>query len=89
MIVEFDKSFGKSINKLKDISLYPKIEETISLFESAKSLTSIPNLKKLRGFKDYYRYRLGDFRLGMERIDEKTIRFILIAHRKDIYKIFP
>ena len=46
MIVEFDKSFGKSINKLKDVSVYPKIEVAISLLESANSLASTPNIKK-------------------------------------------
>jgi mRNA interferase RelE/StbE len=43
----------------------------------------------LTGFKNYYRLRIGEYRLGFEKIDENTLRFILIAHRKDIYKIFP
>ncbi len=89
MIIEFDKSFEKSIVKIKNKSLFPRIEKIIIEFENAKSLTDLTNIKKLIGFKNYYRVRIGEYRLGFERIDEKTMRFILIAHRKDIYKLFP
>ncbi len=89
MIVEFDKSFEKSLDKLQDKSIYPKIEVVISKLESLQLLIGIPNLTKLSGFNDFYRYRVGDYRIGIERIDDERIRLIVIAHRKDIYKIFP
>ncbi len=89
MIVEFDKSFAKSIDKVKDKSLLAKIETTITELEIAQTIQEIKNLKKLTGFKSYYRIRLGAYRLGIEKIDENTVRFIVIAHRKDIYKNFP
>ncbi len=89
MIVEFDKSFEKSLEKLSDKSLFPKIEKIISTLETIDSLNELANIKKLTGFKVYYRYRLGDYRIGIERISESTIRLIVIAHRKDIYNQFP
>jgi len=45
--------------------------------------------KKLTGFRKYYRIRLGEYRIGIETIDKNTIRLILIAHRKEIYRYFP
>jgi len=89
MIIEFDKSFEKSLEKLKNKSLYPKIETTIIEFENAKSLSELSNIKKLTGFKFYYRVRIGEYRLGFEKIAENTLRLIIVAHRKDIYKLFP
>jgi mRNA interferase RelE/StbE len=89
MIIEFDKSFEKSLDKIKNKSLFTRIEKIILEFEKSKSLADLPNIKKLTGFKNYYRLRLGEYRLGFEKIDENTLRFILIAHRKDIYKLFP
>ncbi len=89
MIVEFDKSFEKSLNKLKDKSIFPKIEKVISILEKTNSITELPNTKKLSGFKTYYRYRLGDYRIGIELISTTTLRIIVIAHRKDIYNVFP
>ncbi len=89
MVVEFDKSFDKSLDKLKDKSLFPKIEKAIIALENASSLNEIASIKKLSGFKVYYRYRIGDYRIGIEQISKNTIRLIIIAHRKDVYSVFP
>lgn len=89
MIVEFDKSFLKSLDKLKDKSLFPKIEKSIAVLEKSNTFSELPNIKKLNGFKTYYRYRLGDYRIGFEKLSEDTIRIIIIANRKEIYKLFP
>lgn len=44
--------------------------------------------KPLQGFlSEYWRYRIGDYRLLVKIIDEKAIIFtIKIGHRKEIYK---
>jgi len=89
MIVEFDKSFSKSLDKIKNPSILQRTEKTILKLEKAYSLKDIKNLKKLSGFKNYYRIRVGDYRIGVEQIDNNTLRLIIIAHRKDIYKKFP
>lgn len=89
MIVEFDKSFDKSLDKIKDQSLFAKIDKVITLLESAKSLIEVANVKKMSGFRNYYRLRIGLYRIGIEQISKTTIRFIVVAHRKDIYKLFP
>ena len=57
--------------------------------ESAKSLYDIPNLKKMEGYKSFYRIRMGIYRIGFELLEDKTILLILIAPRKDIYRVFP
>jgi len=89
MIIEFDKSFEKSLDRINNKSLFARIEITIIEFEQAKSLSELSNVKKLTGFKHYFRLRIGEYRLGFEKINEKTLRFIIIAHRKDIYRLFP
>jgi mRNA-degrading endonuclease RelE of RelBE toxin-antitoxin system len=48
----------------------------------------IKNLKKLTGYDTYYRIRIGDYRLGIK-VDGETVYFVVIEHRKDIYKGFP
>jgi mRNA interferase RelE/StbE len=63
MIVEFDKSFGKSIEKLKDQTVLAKIEKLILKMEIATSITEITGVKKLSGHKTYYRIRIGDYRM--------------------------
>ncbi len=46
-------------------------------------------MKKMTGYSSYYRIRVGDYRVGVELITPDTLRFITVAHRKDIYSIFP
>lgn len=55
MIVEFDKSFEKSLEKIKNKSLYPKIEQIIIGCESSNSITNIPYIRKLSGYNNYHR----------------------------------
>ncbi len=89
MKVEFDKSFEKSLDRIRNKSLFSKIERIVLQFEEAKAISELQNIAKLTGFKTYYRVRLGEYRIGFEIIDENTIRFIIVAHRKEIYRFFP
>lgn len=47
-------------------------------------------IKKLSGFSDKYKIRVGKYRIGIT-IDKrkKLLTCQRIAHRKDIYKVFP
>lgn len=88
MIVNFDKSFSKSLDKINSKIILSKIEKAIVQSENASKLSEISNVKKLTGFKIYYRIKIGDYRLGFKFLDNE-ITFIIACHRKDIYKIFP
>ncbi len=89
MKVIYDESFEKSVKKLKDSKVKSRVIELIDIFENADALQVISNIKKMQGFQNYYRIRIGDYRLGFELLDENSVLFILIAHRKEIYRYFP
>jgi mRNA interferase RelE/StbE len=89
MNAEFEQSFTKSLEKLLDDSLKQKIAAIINEVETSVALSDIKQLKKMKGYKTYYRIKTGDYRIGLELINPDTIRFILVSHRKDIYKKFP
>ncbi|WOK08776.1 hypothetical protein [Imperialibacter roseus] len=63
MTIEFDKSFAKSLDKIKNKSLYAKIEKLILELEKSDSIQDLANIKKLTGFKSYYRIRIGEYRI--------------------------
>ena len=88
MNVSFDKSFGKSLDKINDSLLLGKIEKVIINCENASQINDISNLKKMSGFKFYYRIKIADYRVGIELLEDE-IHFITVLHRKDIYKKFP
>ena len=56
--------------------------------EKAENLQEIPNVKKLKGFEEFYRVRIGKYRVGIK-YDDNEVTFIRILSRKDIYKFFP
>ncbi len=89
MKVEFDKSFEKWLSKVNNKGVLKKIEDSILKAEAAKSLDQLPNIKKLNGFQSFYRIKIGSYRIGFELIKKSTIRFLIVADRKDVYKKFP
>ena len=88
MNIKIDKSFERDIRKIKNKATRIKVAIVIENIRVANSITEIPNLKKITGFTNYYRIRLGEFRFGVI-IQRKTFKFIRFLHRKDIYRYFP
>jgi mRNA interferase RelE/StbE len=88
MEIYFDKSFYKSLNKINDRGTKAKVFNFIETVKSSNKLSSIPNVKKLRGFKDFYRYKMTPYRIGFQ-VENNKIILITIKHRKEIYRKFP
>ena len=88
MQYEFEKSFVRDYQKVKEKDLAKAILEAINTVSEASSIKDIRNVKKLSGFKSAYRIRVGDYRIGCRLRNEKIV-FVAFAHRKDIYKKFP
>ncbi len=89
MKFKVDKSFDRDIDKIKDKTVLKKIRKFISNIEEAKSLNDLLHIKKIEGYKQFYRIKIGDYRLGFETLSNKEIVLIRFIHRKDIYKYFP
>lgn len=88
MNLEFKKSFEKDLGNILDASLLQKIKAVIEEVEDAENLTDINNLKKLKTEGNYYRIRIGDYRIGIA-VSESVVNFVRVLHRKDIYRYFP
>jgi mRNA interferase RelE/StbE len=86
--VEFRKSFEKDLSKIRDEDLLLKLKAVIEEVENADNLLGISNIKKLKADGDYYRIRVGDYRVGLTD-DQGVITFVRILHRKEMYRYFP
>ena len=84
----FKASFLKAIKKIEDNQLKSDIANAIRNVESAENLKQIHQLKKLKGYKQYYRIKIGNYRIGIK-LEAETIFFVDIDHRRNIYRIFP
>jgi mRNA interferase RelE/StbE len=88
MVVEFLARFSKDLDAVHQKNVKQQLAKVILQVESASSLKDIPNLKKLAGFKSAYRIRIGDYRVGLF-VEGNKAQFARIAHRKEIYRLFP
>ncbi len=87
MKIEFKSSFATDLKKI-DRPLAQRLRKVIEQIEAVDSLSEIPNLKKIRGHGNYYRVRIGDYRVGLT-FDGQTVEFVRFLNRKDIYRYFP
>jgi mRNA interferase RelE/StbE len=83
------KFLGKALQDLKKIDLpFQKIikEKLLILAENPENLKN--NILKLVGTKeDYYRLRVGSYRIIYEKQDKELIILIIrIGHRREIYQ---
>jgi len=53
------KSFEKDVLKITDSKLATQLSVVIDKLENCRSITEIPNLKKMQAKGSYYRIRIG------------------------------
>ena len=89
MKTEYLPSFIKDLKKLKKTPIYPEIRKlAFQTIPDYQNIIECKNLKKIKGHKDAYRIRVGDYRLGIF-IDNEIVTFSRVLHRKDVYRYFP
>jgi len=87
--VEYTKTF------LKELAQLPKEIQSRGEEIAFKELPSenpfeIGYVEQMTGYRDKYKIRIGNYRMGITVIkNEKLIICQRIAHRKDIYRVFP
>jgi mRNA interferase RelE/StbE len=82
-------SFIKDLKALKSTPVFASIQALV--FEEIPNISKfedIANLKKLKGYENSYRIRLGDYRIGVV-FDGETVTFYRVIHRKEFYRYFP
>ena len=88
MQIEITRKFQKQVEAYDDKHMRLKILSIIQEVIASESMQGFTNLKKLKGYKNSYRIRLGNYRIGIV-IDDKIVIFAAFDHRSDIYKYFP
>jgi len=85
----YKKTFLKDLEHLPSISR-KKIEKLV--FDEIPAYNNIVenlDIKKMKGYKRYYRIRAGRYRIGCLIEENNKITFYRVKSREDIYKIFP
>ena len=88
MDIHYQKRF------LKDLaSITPKSRSKIEILvfhdlSESNKIEKLSKLEKLKGYHHYLKVRVGDYRIGIK-IENDTLTFERVLHRKEIYKFFP
>ena len=87
--VEYTKRFLKELAALP-VEIQTRVELIIFQELESENPFDLGYLEKMTGYTDKYKIRLGDYRIGIA-IDKQTKTLICqrIAHRREIYRIFP
>ena len=80
--------FGRQLKKIKDKTVLKDVHTVILNVESAQSIKDIDNCKKMSGYANAYRIKIGQYRIGIT-IENGTVDFCAVAHRREIYRMFP
>ncbi|MYI81972.1 MAG: type II toxin-antitoxin system RelE/ParE family toxin [Chloroflexi bacterium] len=88
MEVRYAASFTRDLRRVRDAALRNRVERLISDIKAAPTITAIGGAARLRGSGRYYRFRIGDYRLGLALEDDAAV-LIRFLHRRDIYRFFP
>lgn len=89
MKVLYTRSFSNDLDKLGPApGVRKNLSKMLKEIKEADSLAEMNGLRKIRGYDDYYRLRMGDYRLGLK-LTGNSVEVIRFLHRKDIYRQFP
>jgi mRNA interferase RelE/StbE len=88
MTTVFLASFLQDVKKLRDGRVRKAVVSAIENVEAAAARDQIRSIKRLSGQNDYYRIRVGDWRIGV-RIDSDVVTFVRCLHRREVYRFFP
>jgi mRNA interferase RelE/StbE len=86
---KYKKRFLKELSKLPS-DIQDKIEKRVFDELPGKNPFAVGYIEKMQGYSDKYKIRIGDYRIGLT--IEKSYKLVIfqrIAHRRDIYNIFP
>ena len=87
MNVDYSKDFKKSVKKLSG-KMLDSVRRVVEVVKNAESLKDITDCKKLVGYRNVYRIRIGDYRafftFHIEIIND-TIIFRYLVPRGEAY----
>jgi mRNA interferase RelE/StbE len=88
MTVRVHKKFLKDLSGLPEKERKRVEDIVFNSSPKCKHYTELPGITKLKGFTDFYKIRVGNYRIGIS-ISGDTVIFERVLHRKEIYRYYP
>ena len=92
MELVIEKAFVKELKRCPDY-IQKQVAVVLNTIQAVQQIMDIPDCSLIqgKGNKEYYRIRVGGYRIGLKYHDGtvKIVAIITIQSRGDIYKKFP
>jgi mRNA interferase RelE/StbE len=87
--IEYTKRFLKELASLPK-QIQNRVETIVFQELTSDNPFSLGYIEKMKGYTDKYKIRVGDYRISIT-IDSEVKQIICkrIAHRREIYRVFP
>lgn len=87
--VEYTKKFLKELASCS-LEIQSRVEPIVFEQLACDNPFNLGYVEKMKGYDDKYKIRVGNYRIGITvNKNAKTIICQRIAHRREIYRIFP
>lgn len=87
MKYEYTNAFIKDVKKTSP-EIQSQIKNLIEEINAVDKLGDLPNVKKMKGFSNAFRIRLGEYRVGVFWENDKLV-LARMLHRREVYRYFP
>ena len=84
----FTTRFSKDLKFISDPTVKADVSTAIDRMKAASRLEEFGDVIKMKGSKNAFRLRVGDYRIGFY-LEGDVVTLGRFANRKDIYKLFP
>jgi mRNA interferase RelE/StbE len=88
MEIQLTRPFQKEVCALS-APMKMRVLAIIERVIAAETLAEMPNVKVMEGANNYFRIRLGDYRIGIFKRLDNVIEFQRVGTRGDFYNRFP
>jgi len=87
--VEYKKSFLKELASLPK-EIQAKVEKVVFEELTCENPFELGYIEQMKGYPGKYKIRIGQYRIGIS-VDQRKKLIVCnrVAHRKDIYRLFP
>ncbi|WP_342083098.1 type II toxin-antitoxin system RelE family toxin [Dyadobacter sp. OTU695] len=87
MKYEYTNAFIKDVKKSSP-EIQSQVRDLVEEIRKVDRLVELPNVKKMKGFSNAFRIRLGEYRVDIF-LENGTMILARMLHRKEVYRYFP
>lgn len=78
----------RDVRRIRDKKVCERLESVLVRLEEAEKLSDLPSVSTLRGHPNYFRIRMGDYRIGIRKENE-VVEVVRFLKRGEAYRKFP